>query len=142
MPHGSSKNQVAHFCRAYRPQVRLQNGRIDSLVRLRTWVLLAAWILALVPPAGAVIVRQSVVTASVSERSCTIPKPAAVFQPTQRQAFLWFVARQVRAGDQLRVDWIDPSGAISTTPAYRELPTPSAPRFTPHLPIAGLSPPP
>src|SRR5258708_2756788 len=114
MPHGWSKNQVAHFCRAYRTQVRPQNRRRDSLVQLRTWVLPAAWILALVPSAQAVTVRQSIVTASVSEQSCTVPKPTAIFQPIQRQAFLWFVARQVRAGDQLRVDWIDPSGSIST----------------------------
>jgi len=87
-----------------------------------------------------VIVRRSIVTASVSERSCTIPKPAAVFQPTQRQAFLWFVARQVRAGDQLRVDWIDPSGAISTTAEYGELPTTPELCFTTQLPIAGFAP--
>jgi murein DD-endopeptidase MepM/ murein hydrolase activator NlpD len=109
-------------------------------VSLRTWVLPAIWIIALVPPARAITVRQSIVTASVSEQSCTVPKPAAIFQPTQRQAFLWFVARQIRTGDQLRVDWIDPSGSISTTAEYGELPSTSELCFTTQLPIAGFAP--
>src|SRR5258708_22464176 len=69
-----------------------------------------------------------------------MPKGAAVFEPAQRQAFLWFVARQVRAGDQLRVDWIDPSGIISTTAEYGELPTTPELCFTTQLPIAGFAP--
>src|SRR5258708_29948013 len=69
-----------------------------------------------------------------------MPKGAAVFEPAQRQAYLWFVARQVRAGDQLRVEWIDPSGSISTTAEYGELPTTSELCFTTQLPIAGFAP--
>jgi murein DD-endopeptidase MepM/ murein hydrolase activator NlpD len=109
-------------------------------VQLRTWVPPVLWIVALASPSEAVTVRQSVVTASVSEQSCTVPKPAATFQPTQRQAFLWFVARQIRTGDQLRVEWIDPSGAISTTAEYGELPTTPELCFTTQLPIAGFAP--
>jgi len=95
---------------------------------------------ALIPSAGAITVQQSRVTASVSEQSCAVPKPAAIFQSTQRQAFLWFVARQVRAGDQLRVEWVDPSGAISSTAEYGELPTVAELCLTTQLPIAGLAP--
>lgn len=95
---------------------------------------------ALAHSAGAITVQQSRVTASVSEQSCKVPKPVALFQPTERQAFLWFVARQVRAGDQLRVEWVAPSGAISTTAEYGELPVASELCFTTQLPIAGFAP--
>jgi murein DD-endopeptidase MepM/ murein hydrolase activator NlpD len=107
---------------------------------LRTWILPVLWIGTLVSSAGAITVRQSIVTASVSEQSCTVPKGVAVFQPTQRQAFLWFVARQVRAGDQLRVEWIDPRGVVSTAAEYGELPTTPELCFTTQLPIAGFAP--
>jgi hypothetical protein len=109
-------------------------------VHLRTWILPVLWIGATVSSAGAITVRQSVVTASVSEQSCTVPKAVAVFQPTQRQAFLWFMARQVRAGDQLRVEWIDPRGVVSTAAEYGELPTTPELCFTTQLPIAGFAP--
>ncbi len=94
----------------------------------------------LVPSAGAITVGQSIVTTSVSEQSCTVPKPAAVFKPTQRQAFLWFVARQVRSGDRLRVEWIDPAGVVSTVAEYGELPSIAELCFTTQLPIAGFAP--
>jgi hypothetical protein len=80
------------------------------------------------------------VTRSVSEESCRVAKAANLFQPTERQAFLWFQARQVRAGDQLRVEWLDPSGAISIAADYGELPNASALCFTSQLPIAGFAP--
>ena len=76
----------------------------------------------------------------MSEQSCTVPKQVELFQPTQRQAFLWFVARQVRTGDRLRVEWVDPSGAISAAAEYGELPTTSELCFTTQLPIAGFAP--
>jgi hypothetical protein len=50
------------------------------------------------------------------------------------------VAQQVRAGDQLRVEWIDPSGSISTTAEYGDLPTTQELCFTTQLPIAGFAP--
>ena len=61
-------------------------------------------------------------------------------KPTQRQAFLWFVARQVRSGDRLRVEWIDPAGVISTVAEYGDLPTTAELCFTTQLPIAGFAP--
>ena len=41
------------------------------------------------------------------------------------------------AGDQLRVEWLDPSGALSTTADYGELPNAGELCFTAQLPIAG-----
>ena len=76
--------------------------------------------------------------ASVSEQSCVAPKPVSSFQPTDRQAFVWFVALQVRSGDQLRVEWLDPSGAVSSTADYGDLPAAGQLCFTAQLPIAGF----
>ncbi len=94
----------------------------------------------MVRSAGAITVKDSRVTASVTEESCRVPKAASLFQPTDRQAFLWFQARQVRAGDQLRVEWLDPSGAVSTAADYGELPNAPELCFTSQLPIAGFAP--
>jgi len=90
--------------------------------------------------AGAITIKDSRVTTSVSEDSCRVPKSVTSFQPTDRQAFLWFQARQVHAGDQLRVEWSDPSGAVSMSAEYGELPNASELCFTSQLPIAGFAP--
>jgi Peptidase family M23 len=63
-----------------------------------------------------------------------------VFQPVDRQAFVWFMALQVRAGDQLRVEWLDPAGAIATTAEYGELPNAGELCLISQLPIAGAGP--
>ena len=76
----------------------------------------------------------------MSEQACVVPKSAASFQPSQRQAFLWFAARDVKAGDRLRVEWVNPAGVISTTAEYGELPNAPQLCFTTQLPIAGFAP--
>lgn len=53
---------------------------------------------------------------------------------------MWFVALQVRPSDQLRVEWLDPTGAVSTTAEYGELPNAGELCFTAQLPIAGFGP--
>jgi murein DD-endopeptidase MepM/ murein hydrolase activator NlpD len=85
-------------------------------------------------------VRDGRTAASVSEQTCVAPKGVSVFQPVDRQAFVWFVALQVRAGDQLRVEWLDPAGAVATTAEYGELPSAGELCFTSQLPIAGFAP--
>jgi murein DD-endopeptidase MepM/ murein hydrolase activator NlpD len=91
-------------------------------------------------PAHAITLRDSRIAASVSEQSCVAPAAVATFQPTARQAFLWFAARQVRAGDQLHVEWLDPSGNLSTAVDYGDVPTATDLCFTTQLPIAGFAP--
>src|SRR4029077_17564269 len=90
--------------------------------------------------ARALTLREGRTASSVSEQSCVEPKAVSVFQPVDRQAFVWFVALQVRSGDQLRVEWLDPTGAVSTTADYGELPTAGQLCFTAPLPIAGFAP--
>ncbi|HTR38897.1 MAG TPA: peptidoglycan DD-metalloendopeptidase family protein [Bryobacteraceae bacterium] len=98
------------------------------------------WLAACAGSAFALTVTDSRTAASVSEQSCSVPKPVTTFQATDRQAFLWFVARHVRVGDQLRVEWVDPSGAVSTAADYGELPDAGELCFTTQLPIAGFAP--
>jgi murein DD-endopeptidase MepM/ murein hydrolase activator NlpD len=88
----------------------------------------------------ALTVHEGRTASSVSEQSCVAPKPVSVFQPVDRQAFVWLVAMQVRTGDQLRVEWLDPSGAVYTTAEYGELPNAGELCLTAQLPIAGFSP--
>jgi murein DD-endopeptidase MepM/ murein hydrolase activator NlpD len=90
--------------------------------------------------AWALTVHDGRTAASVSEQTCVAPKSVSVFQPVDRQAFVWFVALQVRTGDQLRVEWLDPSGAVATTADYPELPNAGELCFTSQLPIAGSAP--
>ncbi len=97
-------------------------------------------LLALGPSARAITVRDSRIAASVSEQACTIPNKVDTLQPTSRQAFLWFAARQVRATDRLRVEWIDPAGAVSTAVDYEDVPNAADLCFTTQLPIAGFAP--
>lgn len=85
-------------------------------------------------------VRDSRIAASVSEQSCVVPRPVTVFQPVQRQAFLWFAARDVRASDKLRVEFINPAGELSTSVEYGELPGAPQLCFTTQLPISGFAP--
>lgn len=101
---------------------------------------LALWILVLCPAAWALSVQEGRTAASVSEQSCVEPRSVSSFQPVDRQAFVWFVALQVRAGDQLRVEWLDPQGAVSTSADYGELPTAGELCFAAQLPIAGFAP--
>jgi murein DD-endopeptidase MepM/ murein hydrolase activator NlpD len=96
--------------------------------------------LILTSSARALTVQEGRTATSVSEQSCVVPKSVSVFQPADRQAFVWFVALQVRAGDQLRVEWLDPAGTISTTADYGELPNARELCFAAQLPIAGSAP--
>jgi hypothetical protein len=110
------------------------------LSAVRILFVLFLWAAFLAPRARALTVRDGRTAAAVSEQSCVAPKSVAVFQPVDRQAFVWFVALQVRAGDQLRVEWLDPSGSISTSADYGELPNAGELCFTAQLPIAGFAP--
>ena len=105
---------------------------------MRCSVALLFWVASLVPGAWALTLHEGRTASSVSEQTCVAPKTVSVFQPVDRQAFVWFIALQVRSGDQLRVEWVDPTGAVSTTADYGELPNAGELCFTAQLPIAGF----
>jgi murein DD-endopeptidase MepM/ murein hydrolase activator NlpD len=107
---------------------------------VRSSAVLILWIAILAPTTWALTVHDGRTAAAVSEQACVAPKPVSVFQPVDRQAFVWFVALQIRAGDQLRVEWLDPSGAVSTMADYGALPNAGELCFATQLPIAGFAP--
>jgi murein DD-endopeptidase MepM/ murein hydrolase activator NlpD len=106
----------------------------------RLTIIRFAVVFALLPILQAATVRRGVVSASADENSCVAPKGVAAFPASQRQAFLWFTAEHVRAGDRLRVDWLDPGGNVSQSAEYTELPSAPSLCFVTQLPIAGFAP--
>jgi murein DD-endopeptidase MepM/ murein hydrolase activator NlpD len=107
---------------------------------VRLSAILVSWTLLFTSSVWALTLREGRTASSVSDQTCVAPRAVSVFQPSDRQAFVWFVALQARPGDQLRVEWLDPTGAVSTTADYGELPTSGELCFTAHLPIAGFAP--
>jgi murein DD-endopeptidase MepM/ murein hydrolase activator NlpD len=107
---------------------------------VRLSAVLVLWTLLSTSSAWALTLREGRTASSVSDQTCVAPKAVSVFQPSDRQAFVWFVALQARPGDQLRVEWLDPTGAVSTTADYGELPASGQLCFTAQLPIAGFAP--
>ena len=105
---------------------------------MRCSVALLVWVVSLASGAWALTLHEGRTASSVSEQTCVAPKTVSVFQPVDRQAFVWFIALHVRSGDQLRVEWVDPTGAVSTTADYGELPNAGELCFTAQLPIAGF----
>lgn len=77
---------------------------------------------------------------AASESTCSITKPSSRFDAGQQQAFVQFVARNVRAGDRLRIDWVSPSGAVSASVPYEVLPAAANLCFLSALPIGGFQP--
>jgi murein DD-endopeptidase MepM/ murein hydrolase activator NlpD len=107
---------------------------------VRLSAVLVFWTLLFTSSAWALTLREGRTASSVSDQTCVAPKAVSVFQPSDRQAFVWFIALQARPGDQLRVEWLDPTGAVSTTADYGDLPTSGELCFTAQLPIAGFAP--
>ena len=85
-----------------------------------------------------VTIRQSTVSTTANEQSCIAGAATDVFQPGDRQAFLWFIAQQVKAGDRLNIEWVDPDGKVALATPYPELPAGPAFCFLTQLPIAGF----
>ncbi|QOY91212.1 M23 family metallopeptidase [Paludibaculum fermentans] len=77
---------------------------------------------------------------AASESSCAITRPAVRFTADSEQAFVQFVARGVRAGDRLRIEWVTPGGAVSSSVPYDTLPTTANLCFLSALPIGGFEP--
>ncbi|HME08158.1 MAG TPA: hypothetical protein VKG25_13975, partial [Bryobacteraceae bacterium] len=69
----------------------------------------------------AATVSQARTSTWVDEHSCATPQAVSSFPNTQRQVFFWFLLQQVRAGDQLKIEWIEPGGTVLTSADYGEL---------------------
>lgn len=85
-------------------------------------------------------IRQLSIGATAEEQNCSIGHPHESFDPGDRQAFVRFVVDRLHAGDRLTIEWLDPSGAVSATVPYTDLPAAGATCFIAQLPIAGFPP--
>ena len=88
----------------------------------------------------AMTVRQSAIGATAQDQGCAITRHTTTFAPSERQVFFWFVAQQVRAGDDLTVEWIDPDGKVAASAKYDSLPTARELCLMTQLPLAGFAP--
>jgi len=88
----------------------------------------------------AATISRAIVSTAVDQFSCTAPAAASRVEASKRQVFLWFTAERVRAGDELRVEWVDPEGQVSDRSIYPDLPNASSLCFTTQLPVAGFAP--
>ncbi|HEY3742822.1 MAG TPA: peptidoglycan DD-metalloendopeptidase family protein [Bryobacteraceae bacterium] len=103
-------------------------------------LLIIAAFLTAVAPLRAITVQQSAVGAAASDQGCSITRQAVSFAPSERQVFFWFIAQQVRATDQLKVEWIDPDGKVAVTANYETLPAAPSLCLLTQLPLAGFAP--
>jgi len=85
-------------------------------------------------------VRQSALGAAAREQGCAVSRQQNSFAPAERQVFFWFVALQVRAGDNLKVEWLDPDGKVAATADYESLPAAPELCLLTQLPLAGFAP--
>jgi murein DD-endopeptidase MepM/ murein hydrolase activator NlpD len=85
-----------------------------------------------------ITIRTADTSANVDESNCAARKSSNVFQSAERQVFLSFIARDAAAGTRLRIDWIDPSGALADSAVYPDLPAAQSLCFITQLPLAGF----
>ncbi|MBI5281360.1 MAG: peptidoglycan DD-metalloendopeptidase family protein [Candidatus Solibacter usitatus] len=88
--------------------------------------------------APAAVVEQSQTGLAASETACAITRPAARVESSAEQVFLRFVVRGVKAGDRLRIEWVDPQGRVAQPVAYDDLPAAQALCFLSALPVGGF----
>ncbi|MEP7361877.1 MAG: M23 family metallopeptidase [Acidobacteriota bacterium] len=98
--------------------------------------LLVVFLLAL--PAAALTVDQTMLGAAADESACAVSKASTRFENTSDQVYFRFVARRLRAGDQLAVEWLDPGGQIHASSPYDSLPAASSLCFVTGLPLGGF----
>jgi hypothetical protein len=85
-------------------------------------------------------VRQPGLGKNADERTCSIVGRADSFSSTDAEAFVAFFLDRVVAGEALRIDWVTPSGEVSSSIPYDSLPASASMCFVSHLPIAGFAP--
>lgn len=94
---------------------------------------------ALTLSASAATVSKMVITRSVDENSCAVPKSVAALDTSDREAFVWFRAQRLRPGEELKVEWLAPDGSVVLDAAYQDLPAAPSLCFATRLPIAGFA---
>lgn len=92
----------------------------------------------MLPVAAAVTARPFALSKDVDEQTCSAKKPADAFDVVDRQVFLSFIARGIKAGDHLRIEWVNPSSTIADTADYPDLPATPSLCFISQLPVSGF----
>ena len=87
---------------------------------------------------NAVTIRQSTLSLTANEQSCSLGKATTTFEASQRQAFFGFLAYQARRGDTVTIEWVDPRGEVLQSTPYSDLQAAPAVCFLTQLPIAGF----
>src|SRR5258706_12265309 len=105
------------------------------MMRARAYL---SWCL-LTIPCSALTVSNIGVPRSVDQNSCSTPKSNAAFDMADREAFAWFRAQRLTAGDELKVEWVAPDGSVALDAVYHDLPSASSLCFASRLPIAGFN---
>jgi hypothetical protein len=95
-------------------------------------------VLLLALPASALTVDQTMLGAAADESACAVSRASAQFENTSDQVYFRFVARGLRSGDRLAVEWLEPGGQIHTSSAYDPLPAASSLCFVTGLPLGGF----
>jgi murein DD-endopeptidase MepM/ murein hydrolase activator NlpD len=85
-------------------------------------------------------VQQLSLGASASEDTCAVAEVGTSFPGTTRQVFLRLLAVNVRAGDGLTVEWVDPSGSVHMAIPYEQLPAARSLCLLSQLPVGGFEP--
>lgn len=88
--------------------------------------------------APALSVARSIITTEVNDKVCVAPKPVRELAPAQRQVFFWASLKGIRGGAQLRIEWVDPAGAVALAAPYNELPTAPEICLISQMPVAGF----
>ncbi|MBI4892284.1 MAG: M23 family metallopeptidase [Acidobacteria bacterium] len=84
--------------------------------------------------------REAQIGTEAREGACALARTAAKVDAGAAQVFFRLVARGVRPGDRLRIEWLDPSGRVSTYAEYDEMPRASELCFLSALPVGGFAP--
>jgi murein DD-endopeptidase MepM/ murein hydrolase activator NlpD len=98
--------------------------------------LLGLFLLAI--PALSLTIERLLLGAEADESTCTLAGISEQFEATHDQVYVRFIARGIRSGDRLRVDWIDPRGQVHTSSDYESLPLSGSLCFVNALPVGGF----
>lgn len=86
----------------------------------------------------AITIQQSTISLTADEQACTLGRPLETFQPSAQQVFFGFKGLQIRPGEKVLIEWVDPQGAVAQSTPYEGLPAAAKLCFLTQLPVAGF----
>ena len=89
-------------------------------------------------PGAGVSLREITLGLEASETACSISHPVSNVETTARQVFARVLVQRISAGESLRIDWLDPAGAVAASAPYENLPPSGSLCLLSQLPVAGF----